>query len=127
MPVIADYSIITDEPIALGPGGGNGDLGHQFEFTLPEAVTEGRPSILAYRLRALDVPATWTIRINDEEVETLDVNNETFRTVHDVVQSGVLVTGNNRITFVVTSGRIRFNNVVLWWQHDVPGQAFQPG
>jgi hypothetical protein len=126
MPQVADYSVIVDNAFEVANGVAPG-FGQTFDFDLPAGANLASRSILAYRARPLGAGETsWRIIINQVEVGTTALEAGPAHTMHQVVPGERLRAGANTISFVA-AGPMRFNYVVLWWQHNLPDQVFQPG
>ena len=120
MPRIADYSVISDNKVALQIGG---DIDHDFNFTLPVGAHLGSRSVLAFMLDTKSDPddLRFHVEINGTNVFNARFNSDVFQPLHEVIGANVLRHGTNNINFVVDSGDgvAEISDVVLWWQRDI--------
>jgi len=121
MPRIADYAVISDNPVTIRNGG---DIDHSFTFNLEAGFHRGSRSILAYVLYvdAGASPITYRVTINGSTQINHSLNESRVSTLHEVIGANVLNRVDNTIEFRITNGNpgtLQFMDVVLLYQRDV--------
>ena len=118
MPTVANYLVITDSTFVLTRPGG--PLGEGFTFELPANFDPAFPGVLTGMIYTLPGATNllFEVHINSVLVKTLppitDANYE-YIGLQEVVEAGILQTGENRLEISLTGGNgsLRFSDFVL--------------
>ena len=120
MAEVTDYCIVRDGPFTLETGG---DIDATHSCNAGSAVLPNRKSILQFFYVSSTNASnlSFRLRINGTTIRTINVNGNSFGTVHEVVSSGVLKTGNNEVEsrIVGGTGAVTISDIVLFVQRDV--------
>jgi hypothetical protein len=117
----ADYVAahnLKDSQIPLLVGGHNPQ---QYDLDLPAGATDDR-AILAWTMQAVDPDdLKLSITMNGHPINTYTVGSDVLRTIHEVVEKGVLNVSpgqHNKAEFKLLSGdgTMKIADVVLWFQ-----------
>lgn len=117
---VADYRVIRDNGFTIQTGG---DIDRSFDFNLGTAVRHNQRAILQFFYVSSSNASnlSFRFRINGSTVRTINVNGNSFGTVHEVVNSGVTRDNSNEIEarIVGGSGSVTLSDVVLHMQRAV--------
>jgi hypothetical protein len=126
MPTLVDYTVIKDQPFELAT---SGSTPHMFEFELPSSYAVTVSPVLQFVVRGnLSDDYIFQVGFNDPQelqsksslhYEFKNVEKSRIYSLHEVVQGSVLKPGTNTIYFRVSSGKVGFSDVVLWYQRTV--------
>jgi hypothetical protein len=120
MAAVADYSIVSDNPVTIPPGQ------HDFPFAVDSQVNVGNSSVLSYMVEPGASGVNYTITIfpgaaaTGTAVETRPLAAEIAHVRQEVIQGSVLHPGANTLRIEVNSGKATFSDIVLMYQSNTP-------
>lgn len=119
MPTYVDYKVLWDGVFELD----SENQDHFLEFTMPNNLVHGTDlakPILAFIVRPVEETQVG-IRVNHTDILSETYAPSVRRAFWEPFSGKLLGTGdsNNQIRFHLDSGRVRFSEVVLWYQRRV--------
>lgn len=115
MPTVADSSFTLDA--------GTADHERTFDFPIPSGFSFNQSMILAFIPRVFE-NAHLRIYVNHNEIYSASLNADNERGMWETFHGNNIIPPNNfpnnsfSIRFIVSTGRIRFRDIVLW--HQIP-------
>lgn len=124
---IADYQVILDKSVTLGPDSTEGTE-RSGSFTVPgDMIHSGfsRSPILAFKVIPLE-DSTLTIFINDREIMSANFSKSHTRIFWEVFSfdtafpNGASFANPAPVRFLVLNGELNIGDAVIWYQVDQP-------
>jgi hypothetical protein len=119
MPDVADYKVISNQPVILQTGG---DIDHTLTFDLGTAVKHSQFAILQFYLEILDAEdMTLQFVLNGTNVGKFDLLHGRIMTTLHSTFTGQTQNGLNKLTIEIRSGtgHVKISDVVLFVQRRV--------
>ena len=123
---VVDYQVLLDGDITLDASTNLREA--NFEFTVPtDFVISGgsRQPILAFKARPFE-NSDFKIWLNNREILSTDLDESHTRIYWEVISAstafpeGASFNNPAPLRFILTSGRMRISDMVMWYQVDKP-------
>ncbi|MEM9163017.1 MAG: hypothetical protein AAGC54_08105 [Cyanobacteria bacterium P01_F01_bin.4] len=124
MAIVADYKHISDKSIDLKVASSEiaGTMIHTFEFHLAEDPVSGEGALIAWNMRReLADSVNYKVEVNGSYAARYTANETDWHAVHENIPSNSIHTGENTVTFEVTSGAgiVSIGDVTLWYRKSI--------